>query len=79
MPPMPEAIIRVPPPFAPLFSHRVWLHAQLLLFGAMLRSAPRTTPASLRRIGLTAKHHFTHDRRVLNRAICQATTGVKFS
>jgi hypothetical protein len=69
MPPLPDAIIRVLPPFAPGFSHRVWLHAQRLLLGALLRTAPRTASASLRRIGLTTKHHFTHDRRVLNRAI----------
>ena len=34
MPPLPEAIIRVLASFAPLFSHRVWPHAQLLLVGA---------------------------------------------
>ena len=36
MPPLPDAIILVLAPFAPLFSHRVWLHAQLLLPGVML-------------------------------------------
>jgi hypothetical protein len=33
MPPLPEVIILVLVPFALLFSHRVWLHAQLLLVG----------------------------------------------
>jgi hypothetical protein len=33
MPPLPEAIILVLAPFAPLFSQRVWLHAPLLLLG----------------------------------------------
>jgi hypothetical protein len=36
MPPLPEVIILVLVPFALLFSHRVWLHAQLLLLGAIL-------------------------------------------
>jgi hypothetical protein len=33
MPPLLEGIILVLAPFAPLFSQRVWLHAQLLLLG----------------------------------------------
>ena len=36
MPYLPEAIILVLAPFAPLFSQRVWLHAQLLLVRANL-------------------------------------------
>jgi hypothetical protein len=36
MPPLPEVIILVLVPLAPLFSHRVWLHAQMWLLGAML-------------------------------------------
>ncbi len=35
MPPLPEAIILVLASVVPLFSHRVWLHAQLLLLRAM--------------------------------------------
>jgi hypothetical protein len=75
MSPLPDAIIRVLPPFAPGFSHRVWLHAQRLFLGAVLRAAPHTASASLRRMGLTTKHHFTHDRRVLTRAIRSARHG----
>ena len=41
----------------------------------MLSPAPRTAPASLRRMGLTTKHHFSHDRRVLTRAIRSARHG----
>ncbi len=33
MPPLPEAIILVLAPFAPLFSERVWRHAQVLTLG----------------------------------------------
>jgi hypothetical protein len=51
MAPLPEAIILVLAPFAPLFSHRVWLHAQILLlvhdqatFLGMTRCASRSPP-----------------------------------
>src|SRR6266511_2912266 len=72
MPPLPEAIILVLAPFAPLFSHRVWLHAQLLLLGAMLAPGARTVTAALRVMGLSGERHFTHDHRVLNRATWSA-------
>ncbi|HXH08420.1 MAG TPA: hypothetical protein VNP04_01405 [Alphaproteobacteria bacterium] len=38
MPPLPEAIILVLAPLAPLFSERVWLHAQVLRLGAITPS-----------------------------------------
>ena len=53
MPPLPEAIIRVLAPFAPLFSPRVWPHAQILLLGAIPAPGPRTVTAALRAIGVT--------------------------
>ena len=68
MPPLPEAIIRVLASFAPLFSHRVWPHAQLLLVGALLAPGARTVTAALREMGLSGEHHVTNDHRVLNRA-----------
>ncbi len=75
MPPLPEAIILVLAPFALLFSHRVWLHAQLLLLGAMLTSGPRTVTAALRVMGLAMERRFTNDHRVLNRATWSALQG----
>jgi DDE superfamily endonuclease len=72
MPPLPEAIILVLPPFAPLFSHRVWLHAQVLLLGAMLAPGARTVTAALRVMGLSGERHFTNYHRVLNRATWSA-------
>ena len=68
MPPLPDAIILVLAPFAPLFSHRVWLHAQVLLLGAILAPGVRTVTAILRVMGLSAERHFTNYHRVLNRA-----------
>jgi hypothetical protein len=75
MPPLPEAIILVLAPFAPLFSRRVWLHAQVMLLGAMLAPGARTVTAALRVMGLAAERHFTNDHRVLNRATWSARHG----
>jgi hypothetical protein len=38
-PALPEAIILVLAPFAPLFSERVWLHAQVLLLMLLVATA----------------------------------------
>jgi hypothetical protein len=75
MPPLPDAIILVLAPFAPLFSHRVWLPAQLLLLGAMLAPGVRTVTAALRVMGLATEHRFTSYHRVLNRAAWSARHG----
>jgi hypothetical protein len=75
MPPLPEAIILVLAPFAPLFSERVWRHAQALLLGGILTPGPRTVAAALRVMGLAMERHFTNYHRVLNRAIWSARQG----
>jgi hypothetical protein len=75
MPPLPETIILVLAPVAPLVSARVWGHAQGLRCGAMLTPGPRTVTAALRVMGLALEHHFTHDPRVLNRASWSARQG----
>jgi DDE superfamily endonuclease len=72
MPPLPEAIILVLASFAPLFSHCVWPHAQLLLVGALLAPGARTVTAALRVMGLNGERHFTNYHRVLNRATWSA-------
>ena len=46
---LPTQMIRVLLPFAPLFSKRIWQHAQLLLIGALViefvfESSPTTHP-----------------------------------
>jgi DDE superfamily endonuclease len=68
MPPLPEAIILILAPFAPLFSQQVWGHAQVLLLGAILARGPRTVTGALRIMGLAMERHFTNYHRVLNRA-----------
>jgi DDE superfamily endonuclease len=75
MPALPEAIILVLAPFAPLFSARVWLHAQVLLVGAILSPGPRTVTGVLRVMGLARERHFTNDPRGLNRATWSARHG----
>jgi hypothetical protein len=75
MPPLPDAIILVLAPFAPLFSHRVWCHAQVLLLGAILAPGARTVTAALRVMGLAMERRFTNYHRVLNRATWSARHG----
>jgi hypothetical protein len=75
MPPLPDAIIQVLAPFAPLFSDRVWLHAQVLVLGAILTPGPRTVTGALRVMGLEMERHFTNYHRVLNRASWSARHG----
>jgi hypothetical protein len=75
MPPLPEAIILVLAPFAPLLSPRVWRHAQLLRLGALLTPGARTVTAALRAMGLATERRFTNDHRVLNRATWSARHG----
>jgi hypothetical protein len=75
MPPLPETIILVLAPFAPLFSHRVWPHVQVLLLGAMLAPRARTVAAALRVMGLARERRFANYHRVLNRATWSALQG----
>ncbi len=65
---LPPAMILLLRPFAPLFSKRVWMHAQVLLMGALLTPAHRTVTAALRVVGLGQSPHFQRYHRVLNRA-----------
>src|SRR4029453_17641782 len=75
MPPVPEVIIRVLAPFAPLFSAHVWVHAHVWLLEAILSPGPRTVTGALRVMGLARERHFTNDHRVLNRATWSARHG----
>ena len=68
MPTLPAAMIPVLAAFAPLFSRRVWGHAQVLLAGAILAPAQRTVAAALRVMGLAHGTQFHRYHRVLSRA-----------
>ena len=54
--------------FAPLFSHRSWRHAEVLLVGAILAPGKRTVTSLLRIGGLAQERRFVNHHRVLNRA-----------
>jgi hypothetical protein len=61
-------MIRLLAPFAPLFSERVWHHAQVLLVGAILAPGRRTVSSALRAMGLGQQRRFHCYHRVLSRA-----------
>ena len=65
---LPTQMIRVLTPFVPLFSKRVWPHAQVLLAGAILAPGGRTVSSALRAMGLDQEKRFHRYHRVLSRA-----------
>jgi hypothetical protein len=65
---VPVTLTRLIVKFAPLFSKRVWEHAQVLVVGALLAPGKRTVTAVLRVMGLSQERHFQQYHRVLNRA-----------
>jgi len=67
MPSLPAEMIVLLAPFAQLFSDRVWVHAQVLVVGALLSPGKRTVTSCLRVTGLSGERHFTNYHRVLNR------------
>src|SRR3954451_8104103 len=69
MPTLPAAMMAVLRAFAPLFSPRVWSHAQVLLVGAILAPAQRTITAALRVTGHAQVRQFHRYHRVLSRAV----------
>src|SRR3954462_5904665 len=69
---LPETMIRLLAPFAPLFSERVWEHARLLLAGAILAPGKRTVASALRAVGLQEERRFCRYHRVLRRAACSS-------
>ena len=66
---LPIEFINLMTPFAPLFSGRVWQHAQVLLVGAILAPGQRTVTAALRVMGLSQTKRFQTYHRVLSRAV----------
>jgi hypothetical protein len=66
---LPEAYSTLISKFAPIFSKRVWRHAQVLLIGAILAPGKRTVTSVLRVMGLSDEQHFENYHRVLSRAV----------
>ncbi|AWN42284.1 transposase [Methylobacterium durans] len=75
MPSLPARFAGIILAFAPLFVHRSWRHAQLLLIGAILVPGRRTVTNVLRITGHTRDRHFVNVHRVLNRAAWCPRTG----
>ena len=65
---LPPKMVQALAPFAPLFSKRIWQHAQLLLIGAILAPGARTVSSALRAMGLDQEKRFHRYHRVLSRA-----------
>jgi hypothetical protein len=63
--------------FAPLFTKRVWQHAQLLLVGAILAPGKRTVTAALRVMGLAQAKSFQQYHRVVNRDVWSGREGAR--
>ncbi len=63
---LPTTMIRVLAPFAPLFSKRVWRHAQVLLAGTILAPGRRTVSSALHAMGLDQEKRFHRYHRVLS-------------
>ena len=68
MPTLPITMVAALAAFVPVFSPRVWRHAQVLLAGAILAPAQRTVAAALRVMGLARTAPFHRYHRVLSRA-----------
>jgi hypothetical protein len=65
---LPTTMIQTLAPFAPLFSKRVFEHAQVLVAGAILAPGKRTVGSALRAMGLEQEKRFHRYHRVLSRA-----------
>ena len=68
MPHLPARFAAVILAFAPLFVHRSWRHARVLLIGAILTPGRRTVASALRITGLARERRFVNFHRVLSRA-----------
>lgn len=66
--PLPARFAELILTFAPLFVHRSWRHAQLLLIGAILTPGRRTVSSILRIMGRAHERRFVNAHRILNRA-----------
>ncbi len=75
MPSRLDDILPVVAAFAPLFSDRLWQHAQLLVAGALLARGKRTVTACLRVMGLRQERRFANYYHVLSRAVWCAREG----
>lgn len=66
---MPDPIMDIMMPFAPLFHENTWTKVQTLLVGTILAPGKRTVSSALRVMGLGRETTFAKYHHVLNRAV----------
>ena len=66
---MPNPIMDILMPFAPVFQSRTWDKIPMMGMGAILAPGKRTVSAILRVMGLSAMSNFAKYHHVLNRAV----------
>jgi hypothetical protein len=74
---VPARFARVILAFAPLFVHRTWRHARVLLIGAILAPGRRTVASVLRMTGRSRERRFVNYHRVLSRAAWNPRAGAR--
>ena len=77
MPQLPTRFAALILAFAPLFVHRSWRHARVLLIGAILTPGRRTVASVLRITGRSRERRFVNYHRVLSRAAWCPRTGAR--
>ncbi len=65
---LPDVIVSLLRPFAPMFQARTWTKVQVLLVGAVLATRNRTVTSALRAMGLSDETGFARYHHVLSRA-----------
>ncbi|HYO26172.1 MAG TPA: transposase [Lacipirellulaceae bacterium] len=63
--------------FAPLFVHRSWRLAQVLLISAVMAPGQRTVASLLQITGLSRERHFVNYHRILSRAAWSPRSGAR--
>ena len=77
MPRLPSRFAGIIIAFAPLFVHRSWRHARVLLISALLALGQRTVASLLRIAGLSRERHFVNYHRILSRASWRPRSGAR--
>ncbi len=77
MPHLPARFAELILAFAPLFVHRTWQHAHVLLIGAILAPGRRTVTSVLRIMGRSRERRFVNYHRVLSRAAWDPRVGAR--
>lgn len=77
MPHLPTRFAGIILAFAPLFVHRSWRHAQVLLIGAILAPGRRTVTSLLKIMGRSRERRFVNFHRILSRAAWYPRVGAR--